>query len=69
MLLRTRGIYESGGCQKKDWYSKSLIRAFFAKNVDNLVDNPVDNYVYYSVGNLLKTRELECLHVKLLRVP
>ena len=34
--------------------------------VDNLVDNPVDKYVNYEVGNLLKTRDLQSWCVKLL---
>lgn len=33
------------------------------------VDNPVDKYVNREVGNLLKTRALQSLHVKICKVP
>ena len=44
-------------------------RGVKVRNVDNFVDKPVDNTVYEEVGNLLKTRELESLPVKLCKLP
>ena len=48
---------------------KRPIISRIARNVDKYVDNPVDKYVGKTVGNLLKTRWLCGLDVKLLKVP
>jgi len=47
IAIVNQGYLRVGRSAKKDLRSKTIFKAYFAKIVDNLVDNPVEKYVYY----------------------